>query len=264
MANLMHRVKEYLLYTFRKKGAHALHSPFVFEFYNKVIYDNEPAYVYSKILKARKMVLSNRNVIETVDFGSGSGEKDFSTFRARVNALAKKRSLPIKYYKLLYRLSSFLKPNNILEFGTFTGLSTTSLALGSPGSKIVTMEGCASLANVAAGVLGKNDIQGVEIAIGNFNNLLGNILEQNQVFDLVFFDGNHRKLPTLNYFNHCLEKAGTESVFIFDDIHWSPEMNEAWDEICAHPQVTLSLDLFQFGIVFFKKGIQKQHFVLRM
>lgn len=264
MANLIHLARQYMRYTFTKRGPHSLHSPYVFEFYNRVVRDSEPPHVYAKLMKARKMVFANKNIIETVDFGSGAGAKEFSTLRARVSELARKRSLPLKHYKFLYRISAYLKPKSILEFGTFTGLATTSLALGSPEAKIVTMEGCASLANVASTVMEKSGVQNVEIAIGNFNNLLSTALEQHAVYDLVFFDGNHRKLPTLNYFNHCLTKISDESVFIFDDIHWSPEMDEAWEEICTHPQVTLSLDLFQFGIVFFKKGIQKQHFVLRM
>jgi predicted O-methyltransferase YrrM len=82
--------------------------------------------------------------------------------------------------------------------------------------------------------------------------------------DLVFFDGNHQKVPTLDYFHHCLTKAHENSIFIFDDIHWSSEMDEAWQQIQGHEQVSLTIDLFQFGLVFFRKGIAKQHFTLRM
>ena len=81
---------------------------------------------------------------------------------------------------------------------------------------------------------------------------------------LVFFDGNHRKDATLRYFNQCLEKANEDSIFIFDDIHWSEEMQDAWKEIKAHPQITLALDVFQFGICFFRKEkLAKEEFLLR-
>ncbi len=68
---------------------------------------------------------------------------------------------------------------------------------------------------------------------------------------------------TLNYFYQCLEKANSNSVFIFDDIYWSKGMTEAWETIKAHPKVTVTLDLFQLGIVFFRTEQAKQHFVLK-
>ena len=81
--------------------------------------------------------------------------------------------------------------------------------------------------------------------------------------DFVFFDGNHHKEPTLRYFLQSLEYANNNSVFVFDDIRWSPEMEEAWKEIREHPQVTITVDLFFMGIVFFRKELAKQNFVIR-
>ncbi len=264
MSFLIHRTRQYLRYFFLRKGAHNIHSPFVFDFYNQVVCEPDTPLDYSKILKARNMVFNNKNLIETVDFGSGAGGKEFSTYLARVNVLAKKRSLPLRYYKLLHRIALYLKPETMLEFGTFTGLASTSLASANANAQLITMEGCASLANVAQSVFSRNELENIELVIGNFNHVLGSVLENHERFDLVFVDGNHRKEPTLDYFFHCLSKTGENSVFIFDDIHWSPEMDEAWKIICEQPEVSLSLDLFQFGLVFFKKGMQKQHFVLRM
>ena len=80
----------------------------------------------------------------------------------------------------------------------------------------------------------------------------------------LFFDGNHKKEATLRYFQLCIEKANPETIFIFDDIYWSLEMIEAWMEIKNHPQITLALDVFQFGICFFRKEkLAKEEFVLR-
>ncbi|MCC7526845.1 MAG: SAM-dependent methyltransferase, partial [Chitinophagaceae bacterium] len=77
-------------------------------------------------------------------------------------------------------------------------------------------------------------------------------------------DGNHRKEPTLAYFNQLMRHAGNNSLFIFDDIHWSAEMEEAWRDIQLHPAVTCSIDLFFIGIVFFTPDIkEKQHFTIR-
>jgi predicted O-methyltransferase YrrM len=99
---------------------------------------------------------------------------------------------------------------------------------------------------------------------GNFDETLSSQISKLAVVDFAFVDGNHRQKPTLNYFNQLLEKANENSIFIFDDIHWSNEMEEAWKEIQQHPSVTLSIDLFFIGIVFFRKE-QKvpQHFLIR-
>ena len=92
---------------------------------------------------------------------------------------------------------------------------------------------------------------------------LPEVLHDAQQADFVFFDGNHRKEPTINYFNMCLPHISENSVFIFDDIHWSQGMEEAWNEIKQNEQVSTTIDLFFVGIVFFKKDLQKQDFVIK-
>jgi hypothetical protein len=43
-----------------------------------------------------------------------------------------------------------------------------------------------------------------------------------------------------------------------DDIYWSEGMTKAWQAIKKHPDVTLSIDIFDIGIVFFRKELSKQ------
>ena len=82
--------------------------------------------------------------------------------------------------------------------------------------------------------------------------------------NLAFIDGNHRKEPTLHYFSELLKKSTNDSIFIFDDIHWSSEMEEAWNLIQQHDSVTLTVDLFFIGLVFFSTDFKvKQHFTIR-
>ncbi len=260
--NPTHRILSYLNYHFHKKGKHGIHSPFVFDFVVKVLNDKQMYSDYSKIEQSRKRLLHDHNTIETVDFGSGAGNKDFITFRSTVKNLTQKRAQSIAETRLLYRISRYFKPKTILELGTSTGLSTIALALGYSNAQLYTIEGCASLASVAESQFNKLNISNIHQIIGNFNDTLSDVIEKVVHLDMVFFDGNHRKTPTLDYFNHCLTKAGSNSVFIFDDIHWSEEMEETWSSIQQHPDVRLTLDLYSMGLVFFDKGITKQHFVL--
>ncbi|MFM6924650.1 MAG: class I SAM-dependent methyltransferase, partial [Ferruginibacter sp.] len=90
--------------------------------------------------------------------------------------------------------------------------------------------------------------------------LLLNLTEIN----FAFIDGNHRKAPTLDYFNELLKHKTPATILVFDDIHWSTEMEEAWTMIKEHPAVTLTIDLFFISIVFFNPDINhKQHFTIR-
>ncbi|HEU0137328.1 MAG TPA: class I SAM-dependent methyltransferase, partial [Flavobacterium sp.] len=77
-------------------------------------------------------------------------------------------------------------------------------------------------------------------------------------------DGNHQKVATLRYFDLLLPTVTNDSVWIFDDIHWSRDMEDAWEEIKAHPKVTVTIDTFQWGIVFFRKEQRKEDFFVRV
>ncbi|MCK9451921.1 MAG: class I SAM-dependent methyltransferase [Bacteroidales bacterium] len=256
-------IKQYISYFFKAKGLHSLHSPFVFDLAKNVLNDHQKYPEYELLLKQRKRLLNNRNLIETVDFGTKAGNKEFATYRERVQKLTKQRSHSVRCNQLLFRISRFYRPQFVLEFGTATGLGTAALAIGNPDAKVITLEGCASIAHIASGSFERLDITNIEIVIGNFNTVLSDVINRFPKLDMVFFDGNHQKIPTLNYFHHCLTKSHDESVFVFDDIHWSDDMNEAWNEIQQHEAVTVTIDLFQFGLVFFNKGLSKQHFVLK-
>ena len=83
-----------------------------------------------------------------------------------------------------------------------------------------------------------------------------------QIFDLVYFDGNHSKKATLDYFEALLPTISNDSVWIFDDIHWSADMEEAWEIIKKHPKVSVTIDTFQWGIVFFRAEQEKEHFII--
>jgi predicted O-methyltransferase YrrM len=99
--------------------------------------------------------------------------------------------------------------------------------------------------------------------VGNFDQILPNLLAQRKQVDFVYIDGNHTKAATLHYFQECLAKAHEGTLLIFDDIYWSKGMEEAWEEIKNHPQVTVTVDLFWIGLVYFKKGQAKEHFKLK-
>jgi predicted O-methyltransferase YrrM len=100
----------------------------------------------------------------------------------------------------------------------------------------------------------------VDFVLGDFKNILPKL--QQEKWDLIFFDGNHSKIATLSYMEVLLPSITNETIWVFDDIHWSKDMEAAWEAIKNHPKVTVSLDLFCIGLVFFRTEQAKEHFVI--
>jgi predicted O-methyltransferase YrrM len=254
-------IKYYFQFLLNSKNEHSLHSPFVFELYTKIIQSKTKFSVFLEIEKLRKKLLKNRSIIHITDFGAGS--KIYKTNQREIRQIAKNAEKNPKFGKLLFRLIHHFKPSIIFDLGTSLGITTIYESKTYADSKIITFEGCPATAEIAQQNFDELSCENIEMAVGNIDETLPQKLAQIQQLDFAFFDANHRFEPTVKYFEQCLEKATEESVFVFDDIHWSDEMHEAWQYIRNHKEVMISIDLFYVGIVFFRKNQPKQDFVLR-
>jgi len=195
------------------------------------------------------------------DFGAGS--TILKNKKRVVRDIAKTSVKPKKYGQLLFRLVHYFELKNILELGTSLGITTLYLAKPDSQTNIITMEGCPQTASLAKKNFSELKCKNINLILGNFDKTLPSALAKMKKVDLVFFDGNHRKEPTLQYFNECLKYAHNDSLFIFDDIHWSVEMEQAWEIIKANKSVTVTIDVFFMGFIFFKKELTKQDFVVK-
>jgi predicted O-methyltransferase YrrM len=255
---------KYLRYYFTAASGkgHGIHSPFVFEFITKVLNDDHPYAVFDRIEKLRKKMFVDKTIIEVDDFGAGSTVSK-STQRT-IASIAKNAVKAKKYSQVLFRMVNNYKPTNILELGTSLGITTAYLASANPEAKVITMEGAkpiAARADENFKTLGLNNIQIIE---GNFDQQLSTVVHQLSSVDFAFIDGNHRQEPTERYLRQLMPKLHGDSIVVFDDIHWSHEMEAAWRNIKNLPAVQCSIDLFFLGIVFFRKEFgEKQHFNIR-
>lgn len=255
------QIKSYLSFLLKSVNQHGLHSPFVYKLATECFYDKSVLPDYQALNYYRQKLIANNSKISITDFGAGS--KNLSNRKRAVSAIAKSVGITKKRAKLLYNIVRHFDIQNILEIGTSLGIATVSMALANPKSNIISLEGCPQTANVAKNQLEKFNLKNINIQIGEFSKTLPQVLENN-IFDLIYFDGNHQKIPTIKYFEQCLNNIHNDSVFIFDDIYWSKGMAEAWNHIKDHPKVTVSIDTFQWGIVFFRKEQPKQHFKIRI
>lgn len=241
---------------------HGIHSPFVFDFVTHILKDRRSFYAYTEVESLREDLLRDNTVIEVEDFGAGSAVH--KTNLRSIASIARFAAKPKKWGQLLFRMINYYQPQQILELGTSLGLTTAYLAKGNTKAKIITMEGSHAIASKARNNFSWLKLGSVKLKEGNFDNTLLTALEEFSTLDFAFIDGNHRLEPTMRYFEQLLSKINNNSIIILDDIHWSPEMEEAWKNVQQHDAVRLTIDLFFIGIVFFRKEFrEKQHFAIR-
>jgi len=255
------KIKSYLTFLLKSTNHHGVHSPFVYNLVSNCFYAKTNPTKKEAFQKIKKRLAKNSKVIEVTDFGKGS--KIFKTNQRKVTDIAKIAGISKKRALLLIRICAYFKFENMLEIGTSVGLSTSALSIGNPTAKITTLEGCKKTSDIAKELFSEFNLLNIEQCVGNFKETLPSVLKNNS-FDFVYFDGNHQKEATLVYFNNCLETAHNNSVFIFDDINWSVEMQQAWEIIKRNPKITITIDTFYWGFVFFRKEQKKEHFTLRI
>ncbi len=244
----------------RYRKGHGIHPPFAFDLVRNSFYEKNRYYFFDTIDKQRKEFFQCRDKIDVVDYGAGS--KHFNSNKRRVSQVVEYNSTSCIQGELIARIVVRFKPKNIIELGTSLGLGTMYLALPDSRSKVYTIEGSESLVQYAKSSFQKNKINNIEVVTGIFMEVLPGVLDKLGKVDMVYFDGHHTYEATKNYFEMCLPYASEESVFIFDDIHWSSDMDQIWNEIVQKPQVSVSFDLFHFGIAILNKKVEKQHYIV--
>ncbi len=255
------RFKRHSRYLLRAKTKYQIHSPFVFEFAEEVLEDNRGYYIFEDLEDLRQQLILDDEPIFKKDYGAGSQKID--TKATTISKIAKNNQSHKRVGQMLFRLINWQKPQRMLELGTAFGITTMYQAFASLNGKMTTIEGCEATAAVAEEAFSFIETTNIDLKVGQFDDILPQVLEDYGQLDYLFIDGNHRKEPTIKYFEMCLPYIHNDSIFVFDDVRWSSGMNEAWQEIKNHPKVTLTIEVFDVGIVFFRKEQkEKAHFEL--
>lgn len=254
----------YLRYLSRARDEHSLHSPFLFALYTQVIrvYKRSKSQ-FAAIRALRKKLRQSRQILNVTDLGAGS--KVNAARQRTVGDIARNSQKSARFGRLLFRLVQRFEAHTIVDLGTSLGITTAYLAQAATSCKghVLTFEGCPETAAVARKNFERLSLDNVEIVVGNLDDTLAQHVAKLDGLDIVFFDANHRYEPTIRYFETCLTKVHNDTVFILDDIHWSDEMEQAWTYVKTHASVTITVDLFWVGLVFFRQEQPKQDFVLR-
>lgn len=255
------RIGSWMEHLVKARTRHAVHSPFVYQLTSEVLRVDDELPEFQAIERLREDLLGSDQVIRVNDLGAGSRVLDMPI--RNVSDMAKTSLKPERQAQLLFRLARYFDPKHVLELGTSFGLSTLYLARGAENATVTTIEGCPQTYRIAKTHFEQLRQKNIDAQLGSFRSRLPEVLRRMPTLDLAFIDGHHVHQPTLDYFEQCLAKAHNDSLFILDDIHWSAGMEQAWEEVKRHPQVTVTIDLYDLGLVFFRKEQAPQHFRLR-
>lgn len=260
MLNELYRTLDYLEYLLISDTRHGTHSPFVYRLLEEVLYAVNTNPVWDGIEQIRKEMLQSKAQIELLDLGSGN-----KSGLHKLSKITHRTARGAKYGRLLHRLVANIQPQHCVELGTGTGITALYQASALPPNHILhTIEGCPALCEIAAynaercGLADK-----IIFHEGNFETVIPDLLQKMQQIDYAYIDGNHTFEATTRYFEWMLPKLHTRSVLVFDDIYWNEEMRNAWTFIKNHASVTVTIDIFAFGLVFFRPEQAKEHFKIR-
>ncbi len=260
--------RRYAWFYLHAKTKHGVHSPFVYQLVTEILEDTTEYPAYKEVEQLRHNLLNNRMVTEIEDYGVTTEPGKFELKERRISEITAKSAKPPKWGKLLYRLCRYYQVANVLEIGGSLGLSAAYQALGSIDSgqepDFLSLEGSKNLVELARMNMHDLNLQDtVKFVQGPFSKTLDDAIDHFDTLDFAFIDGNHRKEPTISYFERLLPKIHNDTIFVIDDIYWSAGMAEAWELIKEYPEVTVTVDLFYLGIVFFRREQAKEHFLIR-
>lgn len=254
------QIRKYIDYTLfsRHSGGHGIHSPFIFEIVSGLFRNKIPEDVVCCIEAIRRNLEKDRRDIVVNDLGSGSaGNKK----HRKVAEIARKSAITKKYGVLLYNLASRFGESPVIELGTSFGISTMYLA--SACRVVYSVEGCKECAEIAENSFAQGGLINISLINSPFEDAISDMKTRGIRPGLVFIDGDHREEPLLKNFRELVTISDENTVFVLDDIYYSPGMAHAWEQIRNMDNVTATIDIFRMGIVFFRKEITCNHYKIR-
>ncbi|MCG8412314.1 MAG: class I SAM-dependent methyltransferase [Bacteroidales bacterium] len=248
---------EYKLSARHKKG-HSIHSPFMYRLIREVFIQKTINPELAKVIDLHKRYKKSRQIIS---FNKTVVDSEHS-ISLELGKIIKRSSINSKYGKLLFRLIQFFNSETILEIESSVGISSAYIAQANKKAHFISIESIKLKIEIAKKL--SNELnQNTEFIHGNIDSILKSTIDKYIQLDFVFFDGNHTPKNTIKYFELCLTKIHNDSVFVFNDIHWSDEMEKAWEYIRNHKTTKVSVDLFKIGIIFFKQELSSEQYTIK-
>ena len=209
---------------------------------------------WPEIERERSRLLKDQNEVPMLDLGAGSQSKARTVAEIAQSALKRPR-----HARALAGLASYLETAVVLELGTCLGITTAYL--GKHAASVTTIEGNPALAKHSEDVWQRLNVQNVTSIVGNFDDVLPSLPLQQ--YDLVFIDGNHRGSALLQYVNELAPYLTEKGVIVCDDIHWSRDMESAWEKLIQENRWSLRVDFYEWGLLTANPSLAREFHCIR-
>jgi predicted O-methyltransferase YrrM len=242
----------------------SFHSPHLFKLFSYCCDDKNVFPEIEKIEVLRNKLMHSKDTIKRSDYGAGNINSDNHPTK-QISSIAR-QSLSLPYQcRFLYRLMKWRKPEICIEFGTSLGITSLYLSYGIDTGKIISIEGDPVISSIAQNIFDEMQIKNIKAINSTFEDFVEKNLKELENVDFIFIDGNHRSGPLLSYYHALKPHIRSHTIIMVDDIYWSSDMNSGWTSLIEMPEVTQSVDCFQFGLLFFSSDfIAKQNYLIRL
>jgi predicted O-methyltransferase YrrM len=248
----------YIHYRFKRKRF--VHSAFVYDFIISALKQKEIAPEWIEIEKRYQQLRKNKQELHIIDRNVNSNCHTVSL--QKTAQITKQTCKSAKVRHLLFHLVKQYHCHTIVEFGDCIGINTAYIGKANPQAYIFTVVISPETAKIASDIFEQLDLTTIELVNMDFDAAIVLFADKFKDIDMFFIDGNHTSDSILRYFYFAKNYAKDNTLFIFSHIHCSPKMEQVWKKIQADTQVSITIDLYAIGIVFFRKGIVKQDFIL--
>jgi predicted O-methyltransferase YrrM len=234
---LIHRMNSWLLWRQASVSWTSIHGPWLFTLLERM---RTPSIFSVEAERERKRLLRDLSPVAPLDFGAGSQSASRTTANIAKSVLKRP-----KHARALAALSRHIDAKHVLELGTCLGITTAYLS--KEATTVTTLEGNPALAQRAEAIWKRLSIQNIRCITGAFDETLPTL--PSKQYDLIFIDGNHRGDALIRYVNALAPSLSPKGVMVCDDIHWSPDMEHAWNKLMHEPRWTLKVDFYEWGML---------------
>ncbi|MDR2913601.1 MAG: hypothetical protein LBV74_02005 [Tannerella sp.] len=221
------------------RGGHGVHSPFVFDLITNVIEEKRLYYCYERLNAVRLQLLQDNREIT------------FGNRKLTIRKMLNRNCFTEREHRFLFRLANRFQPKTIYVAGSDFGLNPLYLTAYSKKSSCTVFEPELSVADIAHEFINKYALASIDIC-----NRMADIPDH---IDLIVWGNSFTGTSfSMQAFDRILTNVNDESVMVFSGINASPENRKTWDAICQHSEVTVSLDLYNLGVVFFNPKLHRK------
>ncbi len=258
MRSVIYRIRLYIYYLIKGKSRYYIHSPFVYDFCRFVLLKKTTSKNKQTIDEIKSYYHNHNLPLELEELGAGKK----TTYVISTSDYLTRTAVTDKYGSLLQHIIEYYKIECVIETGTALGISAAWMAQANTSPQIHTIDGNRDLCTAAEKMFSNFNLNKVHTYHGTIIQTLPKLYSLIGDKTMIYLDAHHTGEASIEYFNMLKPFLRKDSVLVLDDINYSKDMHQAWKEIISDSSVTLSINLFRMGVIFFNPALSKQEFYL--